>query len=97
MKFINIESLIKKLEQEQLNIIDIRTNLEYQYGRIPTAINIDKFILIKTPEKYLQKDKTYYIYCNSGISSNRVVEILNQKGYNAVNINGGYNNYLLRK
>ncbi|MBO5120803.1 MAG: rhodanese-like domain-containing protein [Bacilli bacterium] len=97
MKSIDIDSLVKKIEKEQLNIIDIRTYFEYQYGRIPTAINIDKFFLIKTPEKYLKKEKTYYIYCNSGISSNRVVEVLNQKGYDTVNINGGYNNYLLRK
>lgn len=97
MNTIEIDSLINKLEHEQLNIIDIRTSLEYRYGRIPTAVNIDKFFLIETPEKYLKKEIIYYIYCNSGITSNRVVEHLNKKGYTTVNINGGYNNYLLRK
>jgi rhodanese-related sulfurtransferase len=94
---IAIEKLIKKLETEKINIIDIREPIEYQLGRIPTALNIDKYALIKYPEMYIQKGKIYYIYCNSGVLSNRVVNQLNTQGYSTVNINGGYNNYLLRK
>ena len=97
MNCIDIDFLIKKMNQESLNIIDIRLPVEYQYGNIPTAINIDKILLLARPENYLSKTKTYYIYCNSGTSSQTVVKLLNQKGYNTVNINGGYNNYLLRK
>lgn len=97
MNHIDINTLIKKLEQEKINIIDIRSKIEYQYGRIPTAININHISLITTPENHIRKNQIYYIYCNSGISSNKVVELLNQKGYNTVNIDGGYNNYLLRK
>lgn len=96
MSSIDIKTLLSKLEQEKLNIIDIRTNYEYIQGRIPTAQNIDKLVLLRMPEKYLDKTKTYYIYCQSGHSSERLVERLNTLGYNTVNIIGGYNNYLLR-
>lgn len=97
MSSIDMETLLSKIKHEKLNIIDIRTNYEYIQGRIPTAKNIDKNLLQLTPETYLKKDQKYYIYCQSGCTSNNLVQILNNKGYNTVNIIGGYNNYLLRK
>lgn len=98
MNSIDIQELLSKLYlKEPLNIIDIRSNFEFQLGKIPTAINIDKYLLLNSPEKYLSKGKTYYIYCQSGSTSNQLVTKLNNLGYKTVNINGGYNNYLLRK
>lgn len=97
MDSIDIIKLMTKLEKEPINIIDIRTNYEYLNSHIPTAKNIDKNILMMYPDKYLNKEEIYYIYCQSGHSSNNVVKILNSKGYNTVNIQGGFNNYLLRK
>lgn len=97
MNQINISDLISKLEKEKINIIDIRCHYEYLLGKIPTAINIDKILLLQSPSTYLDKQKTYYIYCQSGTSSNNLVQKLNSIGYKTVNINGGYNNYLLRK
>ena len=49
------------------------------------------------PNSYLKKDKTYYIYCQTGYTSMDVVNILNKKGYNTINLEGGYNKYLLTK
>ncbi len=97
MNSISIEELLNKLTKEPLNIIDIRNHQDYLYGKIPTAKNIDKFLLLKSPELYLEKNKTYYIYCQSGNSSSNLVNALNRLGYNTVNIAGGYNNYLLRR
>lgn len=97
MNSINIKDLMIMLEKEPLNIIDIRNSYEYLYGKIPTAINIDKLLLLNNPDAYLNKNKTYYIYCQSGNTSNTLVSKLNKKGYNTVNIIGGYNNYLLTK
>lgn len=97
MNSIDITKLMVMLEKEPLNVIDIRTNYEYLNGHIPTAKNIDKNVLVMYPNKYLNKEDTYYIYCQSGHSSNNIVNMLNSKGYNTVNIQGGYNNYLLRK
>ena len=97
MNSITIIDLIQKLEKSPINIIDIRANYEYLQGRIPTAKNISKNVLKTLPEKYINKKEIYYIYCQSGRSSNTVVQELNSKGYHTVNIVGGYNNYLLRK
>ena len=97
MNSIDIEELLHILNNKPLNIIDIRTNHEYLIDRIPTAKNISKSILKNIPEKYLNKSEIYYIYCQSGTTSKSLVEYLNNQGYRTVNINGGYNNYLLRK
>lgn len=97
MKNIDIKNLLNLLNQYQINIIDIRSNHEYNQGHIPTSINIAKTLLQTSPEKYLNKERTYYIYCQSGSTSTTLSEYLNSKGYKIVNITGGYNNYLLRK
>ena len=79
------------------NIIDIRSIKNYNKSHIDGAIHIDQYELVFNPGKYLKKDEIYYIYCNSGVSSKVVVNRLNSFGYHTVNIDGGYNNYLLRK
>ncbi|MBR3145771.1 MAG: rhodanese-like domain-containing protein [Bacilli bacterium] len=79
------------------NIIDIRSKNKYSMGHIPSAINIEYLELLSNPSKYLNKNEIYYLYCDSGYTSSMVVNKLNNIGYNTVNIDGGYNNYLLRK
>ena len=71
-------------------IIDIRNNNIYNQSHIPNAINIPAEKLIVEPEKNLNKNENYYIYCQKGITSNKICRILNIKGYKTININGGY-------
>ena len=77
-------------------IIDIRSLTQYSNGHIPGAVSIDAYDLISNPAKYLEKNKTYYIYCNSGIQSEALVEKLIFLGYSAVNI-GSYRDYLHKR
>ena len=82
---------------DNINLIDIRDNFSFNNGHIPGAINIPKNMLILFPNRYLSLDKTYYIYCQSGNTSKRIVNDLNSFGYNTINVDGGYNLYLLTK
>lgn len=77
--------------------IDIRNKSSYLNGHIPGAININYIELLINHRKYLNKDKQYFIYCDSGNRSLDLVTKLNNLGYNCVNIDGGYNNYLVNK
>ena len=43
---------------------------------------------------YLDKDKEYYIYCTQGIESSSVCQKLRKKGYNVINVLGGYHDYI---
>lgn len=79
------------------NIIDIRSRDRYLKGHISNSININYADLLTNYKKYLSKEKEYYVYCDSGNKSLILVNKLNNLGYNLVNIEGGYNNYLRRK
>ena len=48
-------------------IIDIRDYSLYLKGHIENAKSIPKYLLLSNPDKYLDKNHTYYIYCSSGI------------------------------
>lgn len=91
MKEINIESIVNNLYN--LDIIDIRDNYLFNIGNIPNSKNIPMNLLIMNPDNYLDKEKTYYIYCNRGINSKKTCEILTSVGFNVINIVGGYLEY----
>ena len=76
------------------NIIDIRPSYLYNMGSIPSSKNIPKDYLVMFPEKYLEKDKEYYIYCSGGMNSPKVCSYLTNKGYKVINVLGGYNDYI---
>ena len=76
------------------NIIDIRTSYSYDKGNIPGAININERDLITNPERYLEKQTNYYLYCKEGLRSNKICLQLNAMGYKTFNIKGGYKEYL---
>lgn len=77
-------------------IIDIRNINDYEKGHLENAISIPYNKLYLNP-KILNKDETYYLYCNSGKKSKELVNYLNKLGYHTINIEGGYFNNLFRK
>ena len=78
-----------------VNIIDIRSVQSYNNNHIPSAINIPFEKLLLNPDNYLLKDLKYYIYCQKGLSSNNVCNILNKQGYDTVSVDGGYEAWIL--
>lgn len=84
----DLDELIGKIE-----LIDIREPYEYRSGSIRTAKNIPMGTLLNAPEKYLLKDKTYYIMCQSGGRSGSAVRVLDNQGYDVINVSGGVGSY----
>ncbi len=86
---------MKKITASELkrdfNIIDIRPREYYLNGHIYNAENISMNLLLNMPDKYLSKNKTYYIYCNSGYNSQKCCKLLDMIGYDVVDVIGGYN------
>ena len=91
---ININELLKL---NGTNIIDIRSIEKYNDNHIPNAINIPQEKLILNPNKYLDKNTRYYIYCQKGMSSYNICKILTKIGFKVTNINGGYESYIMNK
>lgn len=92
---ISIKELLNK--GSDISIVDIRSNQSYNNNHIPNAKNIPSMELISNPSKYLEKEKTYYLYCQKGTSSIRVCNLLNNLGYKVINVNGGYEAWILQK
>lgn len=95
IKNISIEEFIKIASS--VSIIDIRIIENYNNGHIDGAKNIPFNQLIISPEKYLQKNKTYYIYCSKGTKSIKACQILARQGYLVYNILGGYEAWIMAK
>ena len=78
-----------------IKIIDIRDNYQFNMGSIPTSINIPTNFLLTNPDIYLNKNSTYYLYCEYGTTSKKVCNQLSNKGFNVINVEGGYAAYIL--
>ena len=88
---INVNDLGELLGK--VNLIDIRETYEYKAGHLPTAKNIPMNKILDETDKYLNKDKEYYIICQSGGRSGRTCSQLKAMGYNIVNVAGGTGSY----
>jgi len=80
-----------------INIIDIRSIEKYNSKHILNAKNIPMEQLLINPGRYMNKYETYYIYCQKGIQSRKLCQILKNNGYNAINITGGYEAWILNE
>lgn len=95
IRSISVSELLKKLND--ITVIDIRNAQSYNNNHISTAKNIPSQLLISNPSKYLTKNETYYLYCQRGVTSIKVCSLLNSLGYNAINVNGGYESWIIEK
>ena len=82
-----------KLESENdFIILDVRTSEEFEKSRIPNSINIDFYNphnFIKEIDK-LDRDKSYYIYCRTGMRSSNTCELMKEMGFTKTyNLIGG--------
>ncbi len=80
------------LADENGVILDVRTDDEFNSGKIPGALNIDIYKgqgFIYMVEE-LDKNKNYYIYCAAGGRSGQACGIMNQLGFEKTyNLLGG--------
>lgn len=87
---ISINDLLKI---ENANIIDIRENYLYMLGHVRGSVNISGILLGELYDNYLDKSKTYYIYCSYGHWSKILANKLNNLGYHVYSVDEGYNSF----
>ncbi|KRE39715.1 rhodanese-like domain-containing protein [Paenibacillus sp. Soil522] len=84
----------KEFEQEQKSnrdatLIDVRESHEFKLGHIPGAKNLP-LSQLKTRINEVPKDKTVFVYCQSGMRSKRAAVLLRKSGIpDIVNLQGG--------
>ena len=84
------------LNDEHGIIIDVRTEDEYESGKIPGALNIDIYkgqgFIYRVEE--LDKAKNFYVYCAAGVRSANACGVMQQLGFeNVFNLVGGFSNW----
>jgi rhodanese-related sulfurtransferase len=88
IKVSELDNLIGKI-----NLVDVRETYEFKNGSIKSAKNIPMGQLVNEPNKYLDKDNTYYIICESGARSARTSNYLARQGFDVINVLGGVSSY----
>lgn len=72
-----------------VSLVDVRTPNEYEHGHIDGAVNIPLDTLRERLDA-IPKDRPVYVNCYSGLRGYIATRILNQRGYNAYNLSGGF-------
>ena len=92
MKFITVTEM-ERLDPVEITIIDIRKQEDFKRNTMPHAVNIpiEKFEE-GLPE--LDKTKPVYVLCHTGERSQEIAKQLEQAGYDAASITGGYRAFL---
>ena len=86
----------RKWDKDTFELIDVRDEEAFEYGRIPGAVNIPLSQLKeKEKEKELPEDKKIVVYCKRGEASAEAAELLSQKGREVYDLLGGYNAWLM--
>lgn len=79
----------QKRTQNGSFFLDVREQDEYEALRIPGAMLLPMSEFIERYEAELPKDKEIIVHCRSGRRSLQAADYLNERGYNAVNVEGG--------
>lgn len=92
---ISVEQLLEAINTDDVQLIDVRTEGEFNTGSIQKAQNIcvttDGF---KEKVKNLDKEKPVYLYCKSGKRSANAAEILKEMGFKEIyDMTGGYDEW----
>ncbi|MDD3417810.1 MAG: rhodanese-like domain-containing protein, partial [Lachnospiraceae bacterium] len=85
---------VQNLSKEEYIMIDIRDEIAFAHGHIPDAKNVlPEQIMSKQTE--LPFDKKIIVCCKSGLISKDAAAFLVEDGYEAYNLQGGYQEWLL--
>ena len=87
---ISAEDAKKMMDEQDVIVVDVRTESEYNSGHIPNAILLpNETIGTEPPAELPDKDAILLLYCRSGNRSRQAAEKLLQLGYQRVYDFGG--------
>ena len=89
---INVDTFVVKMQEANTVVLDVRTPAEIALGKIENAIELDiRALGFEEKIKRLDKNKTYLVYCKSGVRSVKACKVLEKNGFKyKYNLLGGY-------
>ena len=91
---IDVEALLAESAEQRPFVLDVRTAKEFAAGWIPGAVNVPVDELRSRLDE-LPRERAIAVYCQVGQRGYLATRILQQHGYPASNIGGGYQTYNL--
>lgn len=87
----DVNGFAELIANDDVVVLDVRTDSEYAEGHIERAINIDfkKDDFIEKAKATLSTDRTIAIYCRSGRRSAGAAYLLSNEGFKLINLKGG--------
>lgn len=93
-KYTNLDAdaFERKLSEEGITLVDVRTADEYDAGHIPGAGHVDWYAadFLRQMEAAYPKETPLAVYCRSGRRSAEASARLAEAGYSVFNLRGGY-------
>lgn len=86
----------KKLSSDKGSVIlDVRTRKEFDRGHLENAVNINFYDndFLEQCIKRFNKDALICVYCQSGGRSKKAADLLAEKDYKVVNLQGGISSW----
>ncbi len=80
------------LDVDKYTIVDLREPDEVVTGRIGGSINIPFSVFYSELDR-ISKEKPVIVYCRTGEWSEEIADILTDRGYDVINLDGGYQAY----
>lgn len=95
-KILNPQDFKAAISAGSVQLVDVRTVMEFRSGHIAGALNIDYFEQenFRAAFEKLDKNKPLYIYCRSGNRSQKAANRLTDMGFTEIyDLAGGYVNW----
>lgn len=91
LNHIDATELYDMLKTLNIKVIDVREPYEHEHVTIPGTLNIPMNNILQNHGMYLKKDDVYYLLCHHGVRSYQLTHYLTERGYNIINVFGGWN------
>jgi len=91
LKTISRDELLRKMEEDDVYLIDVRPSEEFELGHIKNAVSLPKVELGERIDE-LPKDKEVVAYCRGPLClmADEAVRFLKENGFNAVRLDEGF-------
>jgi rhodanese-related sulfurtransferase len=100
IKILTASEFNEAISNNNIQLVDVRTEQEFKEGAIEGALNIDFFQQKKFSEEFskLDKKEPVYLYCRSGNRSQQAAAKLQEMGFSQIyDLQGGFMGWPFKK
>ena len=90
-KSVDVDEFKKVITQENVQLLDVRTEQEFNEGHIANALNVDvkQDNFMEQAKEVLNSEKVIAVYCRSGRRSADAAARLSKEGFQVIDMKGG--------